>query len=126
MKKIISMKLLFVNTLLIALILSSCGGDNSDRETSKNSKELNEVGYINLHKGRIKNRLKDSESAKFRNIFISKKIGSPIVCGEINSKNSFGGYSGYQRFVSGGTIQVIESDMAKGEMDSTWLQVCGK
>ena len=79
--------------------------------------------YIDLHKNRIKNRLKDPSSATFRNTRVYHAI-THVVCGEVNSKNSFGGYIGYQRFVSGGSIQVLEEEMGEGEMDKTWRQVC--
>jgi hypothetical protein len=43
--------------------------------------------------------LKDSESARFRNERIAK---SGALCGEVNSKNSFGGYVGFKRFILAG------------------------
>ena len=50
--------------------------------------------------------LKDPDSAKFRNVIINKvenkaPNSKPIrlaVCGEVNGKNAFGAYSGYQQF----------------------------
>lgn len=42
--------------------------------------------------------LKDPESATFRRITASPD-GS-IICGEVNSKNSMGGYVGYKKFIS--------------------------
>lgn len=45
--------------------------------------------------------VKDSDSAKFRNLFVSNSGGSLwALCGLVNSKNSFGGYTGYKRFVA--------------------------
>lgn len=46
--------------------------------------------------------LKDPESAQFRNIYSRGMGGKPIpnatVCGEVNAKNSYGGYIGFTRF----------------------------
>ncbi len=42
----------------------------------------------------VKRDLSDPESAQFRNI---KNVGTHI-CGEVNAKNRFGGYTGYRRF----------------------------
>jgi len=44
--------------------------------------------------------LKDSDSAKFRNDkkYKSGTNGSIIVCGEVNSKNSYGGFTGFSRY----------------------------
>ncbi|WP_312183113.1 hypothetical protein [Massilia timonae] len=50
---------------------------------------------------------KDPDSAKFRNI----KVVSGSVCGEVNAKNSFGGYVGYKRFVSvAGVVAWVEGE----------------
>lgn len=49
----------------------------------------------------VKNKLKDPDSARFRNI---KDISLPdgvVFCGEVNSKNSYGGYVGFTWFVAG-------------------------
>ena len=44
-------------------------------------------------------RLKDPDSAKLRNIAAVKlDDGSLKVCGEVNSRNSFGGYNGFMPF----------------------------
>lgn len=42
--------------------------------------------------------LKDPSSAQFRNIYISKKTDD-VVCGEVNAKNSYGGYNGFKTFI---------------------------
>jgi hypothetical protein len=52
---------------------------------------------------------KDPDSAKFRNVRVVR--GS--VCGEVNAKNSFGGYVGYKRFVSvAGVVAWVEGESA--------------
>jgi hypothetical protein len=51
-------------------------------------------------------RLKDPDSAKFRNVYvleIASKDGKPLcyaVCGQVNAKNSYGGYNGFGWFIS--------------------------
>jgi hypothetical protein len=42
--------------------------------------------------------LKDADSAQFRNEHFVKD--DSYLCGEVNSKNSMGGYVGYKRFIS--------------------------
>ena len=70
----------------------------------------------------VRARLKDPASATFKGEFVSK---TGIPCGEVNSKNSFGGYTGYQRYMaSGGGLAVLESDMAPEEFDKAWLKLC--
>lgn len=47
----------------------------------------------------IRNQMKDPESAKFKGVKqITNLRGEMAVCGEVNSKNSYGGYVGYKTF----------------------------
>lgn len=51
---------------------------------------------------RVKQVLKDPDSAQFRNMYLAVQETpepSTAVCGEVNSKNSYGGYAGYTQFV---------------------------
>jgi hypothetical protein len=89
--------------------------------SSGSSSPTQNMSYMLVEQDKIKSRLKDSDSAEFRNVFVSSKYA---VCGEVNAKNSFGGYTGFVRFISGGDMQVVESDMAAGEMDKAWPQIC--
>lgn len=45
--------------------------------------------------------LKDPDSAKFQKLRIADFEGGKVVCGEINAKNSYGGYVGYKPFIAG-------------------------
>ncbi|MEB0092879.1 hypothetical protein QN391_07325 [Pseudomonas sp. CCI1.2] len=58
-------------------------------------------------KNAVKATLKDPESAQFRNLYTKSFTGNPprpnlaalvSVCGEVNAKNSYGGYTGFTRF----------------------------
>jgi hypothetical protein len=56
-------------------------------------------------KDMIAKQLKDPESAQFQNVvFRETEVISEThfgsICGEVNAKNSFGGYTGYKRFTS--------------------------
>lgn len=66
--------------------------------------------------------LKDPGSATFRGQFRGK---SGVACGEVNSKNSFGGYSGFQRYMaSGGGVVFLEDQVARSEFEGAWSQMC--
>ena len=66
--------------------------------------------------------LRDTSSAKFRNVFLQKTVGKNgteyvEVCGEVNSKNGYGGMSGFHKFILvadqvyvGGPGQIIDAD----------------
>lgn len=119
--------------LAILALATACGGSDrsnssvgsaSDQDRSpEGNRTAKELSYIDLNEGRIKQKLKDPESATFRNSRVYYAV-APMVCGEVNARNSFGGKNGYQRFISGGEIQVLEEEMAAGEMDKTWNQIC--
>ena len=52
----------------------------------------------------LSDKLKDPTSAKFRNTFMQKTIGTDgqehiTLCGEINAKNSYGGMNGFHKFI---------------------------
>lgn len=65
----------------------------------------------------LKNFLKDPDSAQIRN--------QHGFCGEVNSKNSFGGYTGFKRFIASSAIVAVESEnMDSGEFQKAWNQVC--
>lgn len=66
--------------------------------------------------------LKDPESARFGTMHV-RRSPALVVCGTVNSRNSFGGMSGSQRFISG-AVTALEEQMATGEMEKLWLRVC--
>lgn len=45
----------------------------------------------------VRKKLKDPYSAKFKNVYVEKRP-ERIVHGEVNAKNGFGGYTGYDTF----------------------------
>ncbi len=47
-----------------------------------------------------KNRLKDPFSAQFRHLSVVRKPDQVYVCGEVNSKNSYGAYGGFTSFIA--------------------------
>ena len=64
---------------LTATLIAGCG--NSYQELAKKEVEL---------------KLSDPLSAQYRNI---KSYSYGVVCGEVNSKNKFGGYGGFEKLI---------------------------
>ena len=65
----------------------------------------------------LMNFLKDPDSAEVRN-----QNGN---CGEVNSKNGFGGYTGFKRYIASPTVVAIEGEnMTSSEFESVWNKVC--
>lgn len=74
------------------------GVDKTDAKTNggMGNIELKTSAEMNL-----KALLKDAESVKYRDVFLSRIDGGNLMlCGRVNSKNSFGGYTGFKRFIA--------------------------
>ncbi|OEO24065.1 hypothetical protein AX279_19740 [Pseudomonas sp. J237] len=85
-------------------------------------KDVDDWTLFELARKNIKARLKDPESATFRDQFIGE---SGIPCGEVNAKNGFGGFTGYKRFLaSGNGLAVVEGDMPPPEFEKAWSELC--
>jgi hypothetical protein len=89
-----------------AVTLFSHGNDDPNnkpsqdaaRSTALDEQALDYVAVEQAKKG-ILSILKDADSAKFRDVTVAQWIEkNPAVCGYVNSKNSFGAYTGYTEF----------------------------
>lgn len=64
----------------------------------------------------VKSLLRDPDSAQYRNervVMAEKEGGTDHVCGEVNSRNGFGGMAGYRRFVADEKSVMIDDGSAK-------------
>ena len=74
------------------------------------------------------NHLKDAESARFKSIVYkpTDAAGMWEMCGEVNAKNAFGGYVGFNKFIGAvvkhGGKQPIYIVVAVGETADTMCQ----
>lgn len=57
--------------------------------------------------------LKDPSSAQFRNVRLANYMGGKVICGEVNAKNSYGGYVGFTRFVASTTHSTLPCTKSK-------------
>lgn len=97
----------------MAVLLASCSNQAEDA--------VNKDGMIILARQAIEGKLRDPDSARFRNEKLGSYQGNPVVCGEVNAKNGFGGMTGFSRFISnGGDATVTESDMEPAEFSKVW------
>ena len=97
---------------------------NNSQSQENTTKETQERIWIIKGEEAVKNKLKDGSSAEFRNVFFNNN-GTPVSCGEVNSKNSFGAYSGYQRFVSAGSTELtFLEEQVKDSFDGVWSKYC--
>jgi hypothetical protein len=67
----------------------------------------------------VKAQLKDPGSAKFARLFITKK---GVVCGTVNAKNSFGGYTGNGYFIADHGL--VFFDRGTKDFHAFWKAMC--
>ena len=94
--------------------------------------ERAQATLLELIKMKVRDQMKDPESTQFRNLRLVRRVDSPEprynLCGEVNSKNSFGGYVGFQRFASdgsagGATIDASGETFRRENFENYWRYV---
>lgn len=110
----------------IAMILTACAANGQRlgdklRDTAMNQAiefanstrnyllNNSEESAIQLAKESVQLGLKDPESAQFRNVRLVGYNGSKVICGEVNAKNSYGGYVGHKKFIASPSGAKVES-----------------
>ncbi|MBV4512723.1 hypothetical protein HBO10_19900 [Pseudomonas sp. WS 5503] len=99
------------------LLLAACGQSEADKARSK--AEMAEIRSQRVAREFVSGVLKDPESAEFRN--------QKGFCGEVNSKNSFGGYAGFKRFIAASEEMVVfagDDRMTSTDFEQAWSQFC--
>ncbi len=61
---------------------------------------MTDAQIISESESRIRDELKDPLGAQVRTIRIVSYKESHVVCGEINGKNSYGAFTGFQKFAA--------------------------
>lgn len=128
----------------VVLLLAYCGRSDSDDDKQQNEPTKTEsaqvvesdtgkygdVGkqyaWISEGKRQIQAVLKDPSSADFRNVRFYSGGGIPVTCGEVNAKNGFGGYTGFERFVAAGSQIAVTESMVTDSLDPVWDKFCVK
>lgn len=122
--------LLIMVAVLWLLVKVMTGGQDLSINTGSSAatdQQAKELAWTERGKDAARAKLKDPDSAQFQNVrFHQGKDGVPMTCGEVNSKNSFGGYSGFQKFVSAGRAELtfLAEQMDSGEFAKIWNQMC--
>ena len=101
-------------TLLLALV--ACG------KTAAQKQREDEATMTSLGEKYVKEKILEPEHAQFRNQFIGKG-GAP--CGEVNAKDAFGAYIGFQRYISvARDLTLLAQDVSPAEFEAQWQQLC--
>lgn len=109
----------------IGLVVNAVQQRNAPPPTEEQKLANKRYEWIERGKSAARERMKDPDSVKFRNVYFNEgREGVPVACGEINAKNGFGAMAGYQRFISAGRqdLTFIESDVK--DFQVAWRRFC--
>lgn len=69
--------------------------------------------------------LRDPDAAVYSDlkVYPGTEDKATIICGYVNSPNAFGGMTGRQRFIAGGTV-MLEEQFTKQQMNVAWSRFC--
>lgn len=97
-------------------------GENDFYDTSQDAIK---IGWMRKGISAVKTKLRDSDAAKFRGVHINRgRDGISMICGEVNAKNAFGGYIGYQKFVSNGKTETTYLQEEVQDFYLVWKRFC--
>lgn len=116
-RKIMALVLkVFLSSMILGLLIFNFWG--AKRSSSGGAPK--DWQLVTVGQNAVLAHLKDPGSAMFRNV----AMGKLAVCGEVNSKNSFGGFGGYQRFVASASMVVLEYDTDMVTFREIWAGAC--
>lgn len=98
----------WIRSLAVAclfVLITSCAPPSPDQEKADTIKAA------------ILSNLKDPESAKFSNM----RLWLVVLCGEVNAKNSFGGYTGADKFYASENSVTLRSTATRANGDTVEL-----
>jgi len=121
------LSLIIIPVILLFMFADRNPEDNSltAQNSSGVSQKMKESIWIEKGKEAVRNKLKDANSATFRNVYFHRGADNiPMTCGEVNSKNSFGGFTGYQSFVSAGKDNLTFLQEQVEDFNTIWNKFC--
>lgn len=82
--------------------------------------------WVEKGKDAVREKLVDPNSADFKDVFFHRGTSDmPAVCGQVNSKNRMGGYTGYTDFISVVKMTLFVSDFeSQAEFNKAWNKMC--
>ena len=123
------MKTILAVLLCLPLTLAAAKDKVPKSVTMEDLQAQQRVKSIAIVQAHVLEAMKDPDSAKFRNV--AATTTGAFVCGEVNAKNSMGGYAGFTRFYGDyvDTLSIESERMSDGEkrvFDAMWRDTCPK
>lgn len=88
------------------------------KRQNEDSREIAETQYA------LTQTLRDPSSAEFGTTVVVRKAGSMAVCGSVNAKNGFGGFTGPVRFLARNRTSLVETPANARAFASAWNRLC--
>lgn len=110
----------------LAAVSFSSGGDDDAVSVASASPSAGEIyAWEEAAKQVVRERLRDPESAEFRDLVVHPGDAgtATIICGKVNSRNGFGGMTGPQHFIAGGTV-MLEEEFSASQWQIAWSRFC--
>lgn len=84
------------------------------------------TSLVMVAKANITSAFLDGQSVQWRNLYISDSSSRPILCGELNAKNSYGAYVGFRRFFAAAElgVQAIDTEKQPNTLTAMWDSAC--
>lgn len=110
---------------LVVMIAGSMIAFAGASEAYDRTTDAKKIAWMDRGKAAVREKVKDPESAVFRQVFFQAgKDGIPMTCGEVNARNGFGGFAGFQRFISAGRSELTFLEEQVEDFDVIWDRFC--
>ena len=114
---------------VVGLLLTVSAAGAADRTYVEGYKPTDkEVSYIAETQAYVKGRIRNPSATRFRYMYVNRKrrLGYPVVCGQINTENGSDDESGWQRFVATpiGDHISFERRLSPHAFNKVWLKIC--
>lgn len=113
-----------IGVVSVVVILALCPMATA-KDYYDQTRDGQKIGWMQLGMDSTRAKLKDPKSADFQGVYFHRgSDGVPVTCGRVNSKNSFGGYGGFQRFVSAGKTDLTFLEEEVADFPVVWRRLC--
>ncbi|WP_430434280.1 hypothetical protein [Methyloversatilis sp.] len=115
---------------MTALFLGGCyDGESSAVDIECREQDCREAkarALIEASKEAVRQVMKDPKSAEFRDVkyHAARWTNPPVVCGEVNAKNSYGAMAGFERFVYVSDKNEVRLESSVDDFRMTWWIWC--
>lgn len=99
--------------------------DKANKERIERIKSGDTKDFVASTKQVVTRNYKDPASAQWRDLFLAKS-DTPTLCGEVNGKNSYGGYTGFKRFYSTGLVWETDVEEHGRKFTEKWAKLCSE